>query len=129
MHVLGEYTAWDQEASRIGAKLLERYTETDHIEICKQIKQDVARNMALNLVSFIQKDVPSSEIEKILLSDRFTQFRMKIPVVLIGGPVVAYTKELKQILDADIIIPEHALLTFRIALNQKFLEKSFVQIQ
>lgn len=108
LHVLGEYTAWDQEASRIGAKLLERYTETDHIEICKQIKQDVARNMALNLVSFIQKDVPSSEIEKILLSDRFTQFRMKIPVVLIGGPVVAYTRELKQILDADIIIPEHA---------------------
>jgi len=108
LHVLGEYTAWDQEASRVGAKLLERYTETDHIEICKQIKQDVARNMALNLVSFIQTDVPSSEIEKILLSDRFTQFKMKIPVVLIGGPVVAYTRELKQILDADIIIPEHA---------------------
>ncbi|WP_230629110.1 hydantoinase/oxoprolinase family protein [Methanosarcina barkeri] len=108
LHVLGEYTAWDQEASRVGAKLLERYTETDHIEICKQIKQDVARNMALNLISFIQKDVPSSEIEKILLSDRFTQFRMKIPVVLIGGPVVAYTRELKQILNADIIIPEHA---------------------
>nr|WP_048102856.1 hydantoinase/oxoprolinase family protein [Methanosarcina barkeri] len=108
LHVLGEYTAWDQEASRVGAKLLERYTETDHIEICKQIKQDVARNMALNLISFIQKDVPSSEIEKILLSDKFTQFRMKLPVVLIGGPVVAYTRELKQILDADIIIPEHA---------------------
>lgn len=108
LHVLGEYTAWDQEASRVGAKLLERYTETDHIEICKQIKQDVARNMALNLISYIQKDVPSSEIEKILLSDKFTQFRMKIPVVLIGGPVVAYTRELKQILDADIIIPEHA---------------------
>lgn len=108
LHVLGEYTAWDQEASKIGAKLLERYTQTNHVELCKQIKQDVARNMALNLVSFIQKDVPSSEIEKILLSDRFTQFRMKIPVVLIGGPVVAYTRELKQILDADIIIPEHA---------------------
>jgi N-methylhydantoinase A/acetone carboxylase, beta subunit len=108
LHVLGEYTAWDQEASKIGAKLLERYTQTDHLELCKQIKQDVARNMALNLVSFIQKDVPSSEIEKIILSDRFTQFRMKIPVVLIGGPVVAYIEELKQILDADIIIPKHA---------------------
>jgi len=64
--------------------------------------------MALNLVSFIQKDVPSFELEKILLSDRLTQFRMKIPVVLIGGPVIAYTRELKEILDADIIIPEHA---------------------
>lgn len=108
LHVLGEYTAWDRDASKVGAKLLERYTQTDHIKLCKQIKQDAARNMALKLLSFILKDVPSNEIEKILLSDRFTQFRMKIPVVLIGGPVVAYIEELKQILDADIIIPEHA---------------------
>ncbi len=108
LHVLGEYTAWNGEASLVGAKLLERYTQTDHIKLCKQIKQDVARNMALNLVSFILKDVPPAEIEKILLSDRFTQFRMKIPVVLIGGPVVSYIKELKQILDAEIIVPEHA---------------------
>ncbi len=33
---------------------------------------------------------------------------MKIPVVLIGGPVVAYTEELKQILDADIIVPRYS---------------------
>jgi N-methylhydantoinase A/oxoprolinase/acetone carboxylase beta subunit len=52
--------------------------------------------------------VPSNEIEKILQADRFTQFRIKIPVVLIGGPVVAYIEELKQIIDADIIVPEHA---------------------
>jgi N-methylhydantoinase A/oxoprolinase/acetone carboxylase beta subunit len=92
----------------VGAKLLERYTQIDNLELCKQIKQDFARNMALNLLSFILKDVPSSEIEKILLSDRFTQFRIKIPVVLIGGPVVAYTRELKEILDVDIIMPEYA---------------------
>ena len=108
LHVLGEYTSWDAEASKVGAKLLERYTQVDHIEICRRIKQDVARNMALNLVSFILKDVPSQEIEKILLSDKFTQFRMKIPVVLIGAPVTAYVGELKQILDADIIIPKYA---------------------
>ncbi len=108
LHVLGEYTSWDREASKVGAKLLERYTHTDHIKLCKQIKQDVARNMVLNLMSFVLKDVSSQEIEKILLSDRFTQFRMKIPVVLIGGPVVAYIEELKQILDADIIVPEYA---------------------
>jgi N-methylhydantoinase A/oxoprolinase/acetone carboxylase beta subunit len=108
LHVLGEYTSWDREASRVGAKLLERYTQIDHIKLCKQIKKDVARKMALNLVSFILKDVPPQEIEKILLSDRFTQFRMKIPVVLIGGPVAAYVEELKQILDAEIIVPKYA---------------------
>ena len=106
--MLGEYTSWDREASKVGAKLLERYAQIDHIKLCKQIKKDVAKNMALNLVSFILKDVPSQEIEKILLADRFTQFRMKIPVVLIGGPVVAYIEELKQILDADIIVPKYA---------------------
>jgi N-methylhydantoinase A/oxoprolinase/acetone carboxylase beta subunit len=108
LHVLGEYTAWDREASKVGAKLLERYTQIDHIKLCKQIKNDVAGNMALDLVSFILKDVPSREIEKILLSDRFMQFRMKTPVVLIGGPVVSYIEELKQILDADIIVPEYS---------------------
>jgi N-methylhydantoinase A/oxoprolinase/acetone carboxylase beta subunit len=108
LHVLGEYTEWDREASKMGAKLLERYTQIDYIKLCRQIKKDVARNMALNLISFILKDVPAGEIEKILLSDRFTQFRMKIPVVLIGGPVVAYIEELKQILDADIIVPKYA---------------------
>ncbi len=108
LHVLGEYTAWDAEASRVGAKLLERYTQTDSLELCKQIKQEVARNMALNLMSYILKDVPPREIEKIILSDKFAQFRMKLPVVLIGGPVVAFTEEIKRILDADIVVPKYA---------------------
>lgn len=108
LHVLGEYTSWEREASLVGAKLLERYTQIDHMKLCKQIKQDVARNMALNLMSFVLKGVNYQEIEKILLSDRFTQFRMKIPVVLIGGPVVAYIEELNQVLDADIVVPQYA---------------------
>ncbi|WP_440955979.1 hydantoinase/oxoprolinase N-terminal domain-containing protein [Methanosarcina sp. Mfa9] len=108
LHVLGEYTAWDAEASKVGAKLLERYTQTDSLELCKQIKQEVARNMALNLMSYILKDVAPREIEKIILSDKFAQFRMKLPVVLIGGPVVAFTEEIKQILDADIVVPKYA---------------------
>jgi N-methylhydantoinase A/oxoprolinase/acetone carboxylase beta subunit len=108
LHVLGEYNAWDAEASRVGAKLLERYTQTDSLELCKQIKQEVARNMALNLMSYILKDVPPREIEKIILSDKFTQFRMKLPVVLIGGPVLAFTEEVKKVLDADIVVPKYA---------------------
>ncbi|MCQ1536429.1 hydantoinase/oxoprolinase family protein [Methanosarcina sp. KYL-1] len=108
LHVLGEYTGWDAEASKVGAKLLERYIQVDYMELCRRIKRDVAKNMALNLMSYILKDVPDQEIEKIILSDRFTQFRMKIPVVLIGGPVVAYTEELKRIMDAEIIVPKYS---------------------
>ncbi|MDD4498103.1 MAG: hydantoinase/oxoprolinase family protein, partial [Methanosarcinaceae archaeon] len=108
LHVLGEYTAWDAEASRVGAKLLERYMDMNSLEICQQVKKDVARNMVLYLMKFIQKDVPASELEKILLSDKFSQFKIKLPVVLIGGPVIAFKEELKQILEAEIIVPEYA---------------------
>ncbi len=108
LHVLGEYTAWDAEASKVGAKLLERYTQKDSLEFCKQIKQEVARNMALNLMSYILKDVPPPEIDRIIRSDKFAQFRLKLPVVLIGGPVIAFTEEVKKILDADIVVPKYA---------------------
>jgi N-methylhydantoinase A/oxoprolinase/acetone carboxylase beta subunit len=108
LHVLGVYTAWDADASKIGAKILERYTQKDHIKLCKQIKKDVARNMALNLMYFILNEVPSRELEKILLAGKFTQFKMKLPVVLIGGPVIAYIEELKEFIDAEVIVPKYA---------------------
>jgi N-methylhydantoinase A/oxoprolinase/acetone carboxylase beta subunit len=64
--------------------------------------------MALNLMSFILNEVPSQELEKILLAGKFTQFKMKLPVVLIGGPVVAYIEELKEFIDAEVIVPKYA---------------------
>ncbi|MDD2439385.1 MAG: hydantoinase/oxoprolinase family protein [Methanosarcinaceae archaeon] len=108
LHVLGEYRAWDGEASRVGAKLLERYMNLDYLNLCRQIKEELARNMALNLMKFLQKDVPAFELEKILLSDKVSQFKIKIPVVLIGGPVLAFSEEFKKVLDAEIRVPEFA---------------------
>ncbi len=39
LHVLGDYRGWNTEASVAGAKLLERYTHKDYIELCKSIKK------------------------------------------------------------------------------------------
>ncbi|KKH50142.1 hypothetical protein [Methanosarcina sp. 1.H.A.2.2] len=36
------------------------------------------------------------------------KFKLGTPVVLLGGPVRAYREELKEIIDAEILIPEHA---------------------
>jgi len=51
---------------------------------------------------------PPPEIDRIIRPDKFSQFRLKLPVVLIGGPVIAFTEEVKKILDADIVVPKYA---------------------
>ncbi len=38
----------------------------------------------------------------------FSRFKVDIPVVLLGGPVVAYVNELKKLVDAEIIVPEYS---------------------
>ncbi|SFM71153.1 hydantoinase/oxoprolinase family protein [Methanolobus profundi] len=108
LHVLGEYTKWDREASLVGAKILARLTPMDETELCMHIKKEVAINMALDLMSFMYKGVSKPEIEKMIRGDFLSQFKMNVPVVLLGGPVHSYVEELNRLLIADIIVPEHA---------------------
>ncbi len=108
LHVLGEYTVWNREASLTGAKILARLTSMDENELCVHIKKEVAINMALDLMSFMFKGVEKSEIEKIIRGEFFSQFKVNVPVILLGGPVHAYVEELNKLIDATIIVPEHA---------------------
>ncbi|WMW26359.1 hydantoinase/oxoprolinase family protein [Methanolobus sediminis] len=108
LHVLGEYTKWDREASLTGAKILSRHISMDETELCRHIKKEVAINMALDLMSFMYKGVSKSEIEKMIRGDFLSQFKVNVPVVLLGGPVSCYVEELNRLIVADIIVPEHA---------------------
>jgi N-methylhydantoinase A/oxoprolinase/acetone carboxylase beta subunit len=107
LHVLQEYTQWNKEASLIGAAILAALAGIDENMLCRQIKEDVARNMALNLISFLLEGVSKEEIEKVLMGKFFARFKIELPVVLIGGPVVAYSKELARFIDAEIIVPDN----------------------
>jgi N-methylhydantoinase A/oxoprolinase/acetone carboxylase beta subunit len=108
LHVLGEYRAWNEEASRIGAERLARLMRMTPGEFCTAVKKRVARNMALHLLSYILAGVPYSSIEKILDGNYPAKFKLGIPVVLLGGPVRAHRKELEELIDAEILVPEHA---------------------
>ncbi|KKG13215.1 hydantoinase/oxoprolinase family protein [Methanosarcina sp. 2.H.A.1B.4] len=108
LHVLGNYTAWNEEASRIGAERLARLMRMTPGEFCTAVKKKVARNMALHLLSYILQGVPYTAIEKILDGNYPAKFKLGTPVVLLGGPVRAYREELKEIIDAEILVPEHA---------------------
>ncbi|WP_370867666.1 hydantoinase/oxoprolinase family protein [Methanolobus sp.] len=108
LHVLGEYTGWDTEASITGAKILARLTPMDEYELCRKVKKEVAINMALSLMGYMFEGVERQAIEKILRGDYYSQFKVNVPVILLGGPVRAYVEELGKLIDAQIIVPEHA---------------------
>ncbi len=108
LHVLGDYIAWNAEASRIGAERLARLMRMPPGEFCIAVKKRVARNMSLHLLSYLLQGVPYTAVEKILDGDYPAKFKLGIPVVLLGGPVRAHRKELEEFIDAEILVPEHA---------------------
>jgi N-methylhydantoinase A/oxoprolinase/acetone carboxylase beta subunit len=108
LHVVGEYTEWNAEASEIGATLLANFIGVDRYEFCLNVKQLFARNMAGDLIAFLMEGVDRTEIKKMLEGKFFTRFKVDIPVVLLGGPVRAYVNELKKLIDAEIIVPEYS---------------------
>jgi N-methylhydantoinase A/oxoprolinase/acetone carboxylase beta subunit len=108
LHVLGEYTAWSEEASRIGVERLSRLMRMTPGEFCTAVKKRVARNMALHLLSYILQGVPYSSIEKIIDGNYPAKFKLETPVVLLGGPVRAHRVELEELIDAEVLVPEHA---------------------
>lgn len=108
LHVLGEYTEWNSEASEIGAGLLANFIGTGRHEFCINVKRLFARNMAKDLLAFLMEGVDRAEIGKILDGDFFSRFKVNIPVVLLGGPVKAYVNELNELIDTEIIVPEYS---------------------
>lgn len=105
LHVLGEYEAWNSEASLLGAELLGSYLGFDPESFSREIKRTFAKNIALDLLAFFTKDFKREDLEKLLASTRFTKFKINIPLVMIGAPVKAYVSELGEFIDADIRIP------------------------
>jgi len=66
LHVLGEYDHWDEEAAEIGAEVLATFTGIDKLELCSNVKEQVACNMALNLAAFLLEGVDREEIKNII---------------------------------------------------------------
>ncbi|WP_406657910.1 hydantoinase/oxoprolinase family protein [Methanolobus sp. ZRKC2] len=108
LHVLGDYGRWKTEASMIGAEKLARLNKMDKLKFCFRIKDMVAKNMAFNLMTFVLQGVDHSGIKKIVDGQFPARFKMDVPVVLLGGPVSALCEELSKVIDAEIVVPEHA---------------------
>ncbi|WP_340820759.1 hydantoinase/oxoprolinase family protein [Methanolobus sp. WCC4] len=108
LHVLGEYTSWDVEASKVGAEKLGRLSKMTSFDFCVKVKEIVAKNMAFNLMSYLLPGIDRDGIKKIVEGEFKSRFKVDIPVVLLGGPVIAYEEYMENVIDAEIIIPDHA---------------------
>lgn len=108
LHVLGDYKEWDAEASLIGANKLARFTHFDARKFCSHVKHEVAKNIVYSLMSFILEGRGQDGIKKMLEGKIPVQYKVDIPIVLLGGPVKAYYYEIKGMIDAKIVVPEYA---------------------
>ncbi|MDA0525353.1 hydantoinase/oxoprolinase family protein [Methanococcoides alaskense] len=110
LHVLGDYTEWDCEASRIAAGILSKMTHSDHTTFCEEIKNVFGENMAVYVMSYLLREIDHVHIKKIIENkDQYiTKFKVGVPVVLLGGPVQAYVDNIRGAIDAEIILPEYA---------------------
>ncbi|MCD4806007.1 MAG: hydantoinase/oxoprolinase family protein [Methanococcoides sp.] len=108
LHALGVYDEWNTEAAILGAEQMCIFADMEVKDLCLDIKKKVAKNMALNLLSYLMENVAPAEIEKGLDGDYLAGFKTDVPVVLLGGPVRAYTEDIKKFVDANILLPEYA---------------------
>ncbi len=108
LHVLGEYTQWNKEASETGAIYLSKYANMGKYEFSRHVKSIFSKNMVHDLISFLAPTIPKNIIDDILGDSYPVRFTVEIPVVLLGGPVSAYVNDLKSMIDANIQVPQFA---------------------
>ncbi|WP_363321786.1 hydantoinase/oxoprolinase family protein [Methanohalophilus sp.] len=108
LHVLGDYTQWNASASSLGAEHLAKLLFRSKVEFCQTLKTEFAQNMVFNLIKYLLPGYDEVGIEKILRGKVDVGFKVKLPVVLIGGPVAPYVQEISNIIDANIVLPEHS---------------------
>ncbi|MCD4821411.1 MAG: hydantoinase/oxoprolinase family protein [Methanococcoides sp.] len=108
LHVLGDYTEYSVEASKAGAQHLGSMCKMDGKEFAEHVKNEFTKNMAADLVSFFLEDNSKEEVRKTFDTNSPIKFKVEIPVVLIGGPVVAYLEGMRKLIDAEMILPEFA---------------------
>ncbi|MEL4304445.1 hydantoinase/oxoprolinase family protein [Methanococcoides sp. LMO-2] len=110
LHVLGDYTEWDNEASEIAAGILSKMIQAERTDFCEDVKSSFGKNMAAYVMSYLLREIDHADIRKIIdnKDEYLTSFKVGVPVVLLGGPVRAYVDDVRDAIDAEIILPEHA---------------------
>ncbi|MCL2785947.1 MAG: hydantoinase/oxoprolinase family protein [Methanomassiliicoccaceae archaeon] len=120
MVAAGRFETGDREASEIGLDIFSRNTGiTDEQLILKVMDRAVMSAGSAILEKIMADETGSKDIDKVsrrlidasVGKDRFTaidtNFRLRLPIIGLGGPAAAYLTSLRNRLDAEVVIPEN----------------------
>jgi N-methylhydantoinase A/oxoprolinase/acetone carboxylase beta subunit len=123
LHVLGRFSRWDTEASRLGATLLAARSGLSVEDLCERVVDSMATRIASELVTKVLADeMGPLEWEQEHVAEAFVQrafegrdigdlrcrLSLQRSLVAIGAPVSAYLPGVAQRLNTEVVIPPHA---------------------
>ena len=107
LHVLGKYVQWNTEAAELGAKILADYLLLPPDAVCRRVQLSVSEKMASDLLAFFAPNLRPEDVTTLIVKSPFTKIKVTLPIILIGAPVRAYADDFKNLIDADVILPEY----------------------
>ncbi|ADL11905.1 hydantoinase/oxoprolinase N-terminal domain-containing protein [Acetohalobium arabaticum] len=121
LHVLGEYTIWEEEAAELGLELLMKRMKSDKLTLAEKLKERVINKEAKEIIAYlISQDYEDYNQNRCGLCERLIEsclteetknflldFKSQLPIVALGAPAEAYMSNLDDYLETDIIVPEN----------------------
>ena len=145
LHANGSYIEWNQEASRLGVKILAKRLGKGAKEFLEFAMENIINNLCLaviqSVISFEGKNLwlknsPDAMyfVEKALSPEACNSVevsvKVKFPIIAIGAPVRAYLPQVAEKLHTELIIPQHAEIANAIgAATGKVVEKVKILIK
>lgn len=123
LHVLGDLSLWDAEASRLGARILSRGRGIDDLSLCRKVCRKVSEEVAVNVFQKCMTDEGFRDLEN-SQADHFLHVAMDVErrgprirlelggrMVGAGAPARAFLGEAGRFLSADTLLSEDTPVT------------------
>ncbi|MFB6215289.1 MAG: hydantoinase/oxoprolinase family protein, partial [Candidatus Bipolaricaulia bacterium] len=117
LHVIGEYTAGNREAPRLGTDLLAREKGQEPARFASEVKESFEKEITYEVVKkFILDEKPGCEFEGNSLwdyckeeksKDMSVKFELDLPVIGVGAPAGVFLPRVAEGLGADFTKVEH----------------------
>ncbi|MDF2614616.1 MAG: dihydropyrimidinase [Clostridia bacterium] len=128
MHIRGDFTAYNREATELGALYVARCLDITLEDLCEKVYQEVKRKLYFNIVRILLEDRnPMYKTDGIgvgleaLIYDTFEQinakeadpfmsalFQTSGTLIGVGGPIHIFLSDVAKMLGTKAVIPEYA---------------------
>ena len=127
MHLQGDFTKYDAEASRLGAEFIAHNLECSVDDICTRVYDEVKKKMYVNIIKALlenrypdyMKNGFNPDVERFILSNYeagksgvqnemlSAMFRTEYALVGMGGPIRVFLDDVAELLGTRAVLPEN----------------------